>query len=215
MKIRFITLIFTIFSINAIANQGYLINVGGNLSSFQDNDGAARWSILFGAEKEWQLYRKISFYSGLTLIKKKSCLTDKIVKHYTSDSDVFIYTLNTNVLYLNIPIGLQYQIPINRNTFILINIARSLNIAYGDLSSTKITDQYLSSGTVNDLSFTERNSFIFDNSGTSWNCGARIGFKKILLGFTFIKDLNALKFIKGININKKYQSIAIIVGYHI
>ncbi len=213
MKIKLVAILLAFFSIQSGSAAGTRIQSGWNLSSFQDNDGEGRWNFIIGIEKDWTIHKSLSFFSGLNYIRHESYLNNKTVKRYSFDSDVFIYNVNANVQYIDVPLGFLFRHPIYRKFGLILNISRSFYIAVDDFSTTDIVDQYLSAESVYDLSFTERTNFLFDNSGSSWNYGVGIYLNRVTFEYGYVKNLNELSFVNGLNIGKRFQAHLIKMGY--
>lgn len=197
------------------ATSRFRLSLGSTYATFQDGDGEGKIGLFAGVGKEWGIYKNLSFVSGVNYVQKGAILKHKIVKYYLWDASVFVYDIDCSIGFLDIPIGIQYKLPIYKKFGLEIFWGPSLLLAVQDRSSTRLIDEYLSQETKNDFTFTDLWGWFYHSSGWGINSGFGLTWDSFSVECRYTRDQHIIDFIQGIDIMKKYKTVSIVCTYSI
>jgi hypothetical protein len=205
------------------AQNHWLVKSGMNFSTFRTVDSEKRTGFEIGIGREWKIYKNT--YIGCELMYgTKGCILKDIIIGGGYVKYVFNRDLYCSARFIELPVLLKYNIPINKAFSCYFLLGPSLSIAVRDNSKIlkqtflfEVRDQNEWDNLDYDYNFNIDKAgplpYITDSSGYELNTGIGIIWSSLFLEVIYSYDFYDIETIISYDIYERFHSLHILVGY--
>ena len=224
-KIIIFYLFLLLFIYQVFSQKMWELKGGFSYSNFENlSNSSPNYGLILGISRKFNLKWNFFIRGEIDFAMRNATLNDRSIKPYErfNKSEVFLWNIHLKLGFVDIPILIQYLLPLKSEPNVIIFTGPSFSIPILDFSTIekkKFYEEYdpnNPNSTEYDFWFGdgERNSAFWSNDlKVIYNFGLNLSYSKYIVEFRYVLDTRNVYRIDNISdINNGINSIYILLG---
>lgn len=220
-RLFLVCLLFLVFS-SLHAENKFRFVIGPTVSYFLDAENTKpKVGLAIGVRKDFQLHRKLALSTGANFASRGAVLENRAVRPYASQpTEAFYQDIHGMGGYIELPILIEYEIPITRKFNIKPTLGPAISIPAKDLSHferREFLDIYVpqqSDPSEYDFSFEQESGFGVSHISIVLNFAIQLQYLRYILEIGYVRDSRETYHFKNLSeVNNRMHSIYFTISF--